>query len=242
MNSTRKLRRLYFGNLPLHLGLTESAFQEIVWKEMRLRNFCNDPDANPVLYVWFAKDKGNYGFVEFSTVEETERALTMDGMLCLGIPLKVSRPNDYSTTSSAQTQAMSMMGQQAAAMLIGQLTPMAAQAPGTSRYVRIVQIVDASTMKDAEDYDDLLEDVKEGCERAGKVLSGIVITPENKGSTPFELCDIILEYGTPAEVEACILSMSGRKYMGKPIIIVRLEETIFAQHVAPLLQQQQQNK
>ncbi|KYK66840.1 splicing factor U2AF family SnRNP auxilary factor large subunit, RRM domain-containing protein, partial [Toxoplasma gondii TgCatPRC2] len=121
MNSTRKLRRLYFGNLPLHLGLTESTFQDVVWNEMKNRGFCSNPEANPVLYVWFAKDKGNYGFVEFATVEETERALTMDGMLCMGIPLKVSRPNDYSTTSSAQTQAMSVMGHQAAAMLIGQL-------------------------------------------------------------------------------------------------------------------------
>lgn len=130
MNSTRKLRRLYFGNLPLHMGLTESAFQEIVWNEMRNRGFCIDPNSNPVLYVWFAKDKGNYGFVEFATVEETERALTMDGMLCMGIPLKVSRPNDYSTTSSVQTQAMSMMGQQAAALLIGQLTAPMGPPPG----------------------------------------------------------------------------------------------------------------
>lgn len=97
MNSTRKLRRLYFGNLPLHMGLTENKFQEIVFEEMKKRNYCNDDKVNPVLYVWFAKDKGNYGFVEFATVEETERALTMDGMHCLGVSLKVSRPNDYST-------------------------------------------------------------------------------------------------------------------------------------------------
>lgn len=97
MNATRKLRRLYFGNLPFHMGLTENSFQEIVFEEMKKRKFCNDENINPVLYVWFAKDKGNYGFVEFATVEETERALTMDGMTCFGVTLKVSRPNDYST-------------------------------------------------------------------------------------------------------------------------------------------------
>ena len=69
MNSTRKLRRLYFGNLPLHLGLTESLFQELVWIEMKNRGICNDPSQQPVLCVWFAKDKGNYGFVEFGIIK-----------------------------------------------------------------------------------------------------------------------------------------------------------------------------
>ncbi|PHJ24344.1 splicing factor u2af family auxilary factor large rrm domain-containing protein [Cystoisospora suis] len=235
MNSTRKLRRLYFGNLPLHMGLTESAFQEIVWNEMRNRGFCIDPNSNPVLYVWFAKDKGNYGFVEFATVEETERALTMDGMLCMGIPLKVSRPNDYSTTSSVQTQAMSMMGQQAAALLIGQLAAPMGPPPGSTRYLRVLQICDPASMEGEEDYRDLLEDVKEGLEKAGKIVNAVVITPQNKASTPYELCDIILEYGTPAEVDACVGSMTGRKYMGKPIVMVRLEETAFQQYISPLL-------
>ncbi|CBZ50570.1 novel protein (Zgc:77804), related [Neospora caninum Liverpool] len=235
MNSTRKLRRLYFGNLPLHLGLTESTFQDVVWTEMKNRGFCNDPEANPVLYVWFAKDKGNYGFVEFSTVEETERALTMDGMLCMGIPLKVSRPNDYSTTSSAQTQAMSVMGQQAAAMLIGQLAAPGGPPAGTTRFLRIMQIVDPATLKEEEDYDDLLEDVKEGCEKAGKIVNAVVVSPKIKAQVPFELCDIILEFSTPQEVDACVVAMAGRKYMGKPLAMVRLEEASFSQYVAPLL-------
>lgn len=42
MNSTRKLRRLYFGNLPLHLGLTESLFQDMLWIEMKNRGLCNN--------------------------------------------------------------------------------------------------------------------------------------------------------------------------------------------------------
>ncbi|KFH11373.1 splicing factor U2AF family SnRNP auxilary factor large subunit, RRM domain-containing protein [Toxoplasma gondii MAS] len=236
MNSTRKLRRLYFGNLPLHLGLTESTFQDVVWNEMKNRGFCSNPEANPVLYVWFAKDKGNYGFVEFATVEETERALTMDGMLCMGIPLKVSRPNDYSTTSSAQTQAMSVMGHQAAAMLIGQLAAPGGPPAGTTRFLRIMQIVDPSTLKEQEEYDDLLEDVKEGCEKAGKIVNAVVISPKVKDQVPFELCDIILEFSTPQEVDACVVTMAGRKYMGKPLAMVRLEETSFAQYIAPLLQ------
>lgn len=139
VNSTRKLRRLYFGNLPLHLGLTETNFQSIVFGEMKRRGLCNrrqpaaagssatdglNPESsgdgeeveNPVLCVWFARDKGNYGFVEFASVEETERALTMDGMNCLGLPVRVSRPNDYCTSAQAPT-LLPTFAQQSAKLL-----------------------------------------------------------------------------------------------------------------------------
>jgi hypothetical protein len=53
MNSTRKLRRLYFGNLPLHLGLTESLFQELVWIEMKNRGICNDPTQRMFFFFFY---------------------------------------------------------------------------------------------------------------------------------------------------------------------------------------------
>lgn len=96
MNNTRRFRRLYFGNLPLNLGLTEANFQQIVWQEMAFRGLCLNPSENPILCVWFAQKKGNYGFIEFRTVEETEKALQLDGFACMGSKIKVSRPNDYS--------------------------------------------------------------------------------------------------------------------------------------------------
>ncbi|OII74750.1 splicing factor U2AF like auxilary factor [Cryptosporidium ubiquitum] len=113
MNNTRRFRRLYFGNLPLNLGLTESNFQQIVWQEMALRGLCLNPNENPILCVWFAQKKGNYGFIEFRTVEETEKALQLDGFACMGSKIKVSRPNDYSqallsSSGSTQTPCLSL--------------------------------------------------------------------------------------------------------------------------------------
>lgn len=245
MNSTRKLRRLYFGNLPLHAGLTEQMFQEMVWEEMKLRGFCSNPNVNPVLYVWFAKDKGNYGFVEFSSVEETERALTMDGMLCLGVPLKVSRPNDYTTTSSAQTHAMTVMGQQAAAILMGGAAAAAPQQPpqpppgpppGTSRYMRIIQVVETAKIQSPEDYEDIYEDVKEGCSKFGEVTGGVIITPDNRGSSPYLLCDVLFEFATAEACDNCIANMSSRRYEGKQITAIRLDAEEVETFVIPLIQ------
>ena len=53
---------------------------------MKERGLCNDPNQNPVLHVWFARDKGaNYGFCEIASMEETDRALQLDGMMVLGV-------------------------------------------------------------------------------------------------------------------------------------------------------------
>ncbi|KAK9174503.1 RNA recognition motif domain containing protein [Cryptosporidium meleagridis] len=110
MNNTRKFRRLYFGNLPINLGLTESSFQQIVWQEMALRGLCLNPNENPILCVWFAQKKGNYGFIEFRTVEETEKALQLDGFACMGSKIKVSRPNDYSQALQSSSSSAAVGG------------------------------------------------------------------------------------------------------------------------------------
>lgn len=256
MNSTRKLRRLYFGNLPLHLGLTETTFQDIVFQEMCTRGFCSNPNENPVLYVWFAKDKGNYGFVEFASVEETEKALTMDGMNCMGVALKVSRLNDYSTASASQTQVMAKMGEQAAQMLAGSALvggtaagtslnvplgtgpsppPPPGPPPGSTRFLRIHEIISPANLTGNDDFLDVLDDVKDGCGQHGQILSGFIVTPDNKGALPYNVCDVFLEFADATNLDSCMRNMHGRKYEGRPINMMRFEESNYEQLVRPFL-------
>merc|ERR1712046_118945 len=104
-NVSRKMRRLYLGNLPYHLGVTEDSFSKQLFDTMKERGLCNDPNQNPVLHVWFASDTGaNYGFCEVASIEETERALQLDGMLVLGVPVSIKRPNDAASHAGASNQ------------------------------------------------------------------------------------------------------------------------------------------
>lgn len=250
MNSTRKMRRLYFGNLPLHLGLTETTFQEIVWMEMKNRGFCNNPNKNPLLCVWFAKDKGNYGFVEFDTVEETEKALTMDGMMCLGVPLKVSRPNDYSTATSGQSHAMALMGQQSAQALqlqnqgrgasgaLQAQQPVASVTGRPSRILRILQVILPDSVKDPSEFQEVFDDVKEGFGRHATIVGGCIVSADNlhlTGSRQYNLGDVFLEFKDIAGAEACIAKMAGRKYEGRPLHIARLPETEFMSNIKSII-------
>merc|ERR1719498_264422 len=42
-NVSRKMRRLYLGNLPYHLGVTEDTFSKQLYDTMKERGMCNDP-------------------------------------------------------------------------------------------------------------------------------------------------------------------------------------------------------
>lgn len=233
MNSTRKLRRLYFGNLPLHLGLTESLFQELVWIEMKNRGICNDPTQQPVLCVWFAKDKGNYGFVEFASVEETNRALeSLDGMNCMGVSLKVSRPNDY---SSVHTGFSSSLVGGADMFAAGTSSIPGAAITGTAtRVVRFHNIVHEEDVGPGDTWDEFLQDVKSGCECHGNITSAVIITPDKKGDCPYSVGDVFLEFDTPEHAAACIAARSGRRYLNRPLTVMAIEDAVYSQLIKPL--------
>lgn len=242
MNNTRKLRRLYFGNLPLHLGLNEHIFQDIVWKEMITRNMCNNPKENPILCVWFAQKKGTYGFVEFRTVEETERALNLDGMNCMGIQIKVSRPNDYSQVVIPQNQAIALLGQQSVNMLLSEQKSNIESPNINSSIMRLVQVVTPSNIEDIYEYDEIFEDVKEGCEKFGKILSGRILKPGEteelnevqeirNNNITLNTADVFLEFESSNILQYCLTSMLNRSYEGKPLKMEIFDQSIYRQYI-----------
>lgn len=84
---TRQARRLYVGNIPFNV--TEN---EII--DFFQFNMISTQPGSPVLACQINLDK-NFAFVEFRSVEETTNAISLDGTLCKGQPLKIRRPHDY---------------------------------------------------------------------------------------------------------------------------------------------------
>merc|ERR1719377_88365 len=93
---SRRARRLYLGNLPFQSGITEEMLSAEINKAMKERNLCENVDGDPVIHMWFARDKqGNYGFVEFRSQSECERALLLDGLQCCSAAVQIRRPSDF---------------------------------------------------------------------------------------------------------------------------------------------------
>ncbi|KAL8272422.1 hypothetical protein Esti_003712 [Eimeria stiedai] len=96
MNATRKARRLHIGNLPLLLDATEEELSSFLWESMRRVNGRYNGKENPVLHVWFSKERGgNYGFVEMASVEDAEVALSLNPLVWKGQQLRVNRPTEW---------------------------------------------------------------------------------------------------------------------------------------------------
>jgi len=228
-NASRKNRRLYLGNLPYHLGVTEDSFSKQLYETMRDRGMCNDPNQNPVLHVWFARDKGaNYGFCEVASIEETERALQLDGMMVLGVPVSLKRPNDaVNPVGMIGGVPVGMTGMAAP----GQ-SPMLAlpsvQVTATSPIILINEIlkVDDKTTKD--DYDDVQEDMTEGCGAHGKLEGVLIIRPEHAVGRPgLKPGDCYLKCATTDDATKIMRAMGHRKYDSRQINMTSFEEGKF---------------
>jgi hypothetical protein len=231
-NVSRKLRRLYLGNLPYHLGVTEDSFSKQLYDTMKERGLCNDPNQNPVLHVWFARDKGaNYGFCEVASIEETERALQLDGMLVLGVPVSIKRPNDASSP-------MGMVGAMQPGMTAGQggmLALPGMQVQATSNVIQIEQIlmVDGKTTK--EDYDDVLEDMNEGCGAHGKMKSVFIVRPEHATKGDVKAGDVFINCQSMDDATKIMRAMGHRKYDGRQIQMKSYDEDKFRSEIMPLM-------
>merc|ERR1719238_409300 len=226
-NVSRKLRRLYLGNLPYHLGVTEDSFSKQLYDTMKERGMCNDPNQNPVLHVWFARDKGaNYGFCEVASIEETDRALQLDGMMVLGVPVSIKRPSN--AVGPVGMLGGVAMGMQGMAQPGGQLALPAVQIKATSPIIRIDEIlkVDDKTTKD--DYTDVVEDMREGCGAHGKLLGVLIIRPEHATTRPgLKPGDVYLQCQTTDDATKVMRAMGHRKYDGRQISMTSFDEGKF---------------
>merc|ERR1711972_435005 len=236
-NASRRSRRLYLGNLPYHLGVTEDSFSKQLYETMRERGMCNDANQNPVLHVWFARDKGaNYGFCEVSSIEETERALQLDGLMVLGVPVSIKRPNDAVSPVGmigGVPVGMAGMAQPGQGPM---LALPAVQVNATSPIIQINEILKIDDKTTREDYDDALEDMKEGCGSHGKLVGVLIIRPEHAAGGPgLKPGDVYLQCATTDEATKIMRAMGHRKYDGRQINMTSFEEGKFNQELKLLM-------
>eukprot|EP00929_Paragymnodinium_shiwhaense_P042323 TRINITY_DN2191_c0_g2_i1.p1 TRINITY_DN2191_c0_g2~~TRINITY_DN2191_c0_g2_i1.p1 ORF type:complete len:326 (-),score=85.59 TRINITY_DN2191_c0_g2_i1:77-1054(-) len=233
-NVSRKLRRLYLGNLPYHLGVTEDSFSKQLYDTMKERGMCNDPNQNPVLHVWFARDKGaNYGFCEVASIEETERSLQLDGMLVLGVPISIKRPTD-STSPMGSISGMQQGG--GAAQGAGMLALQGMQVQATSHLIHIEEILKVDSKTSRDDFDDVKEDMQEGCGAHGRVDKVFIVRPEHNQRQPaVRAGDCFLKCASVDDATKIIRAMGHRKYDGRQINMKSYTEDDYNRLIKPLM-------
>jgi len=235
-NVSRKMRRLYLGNLPLHLGVTEDSFCKQLYERMKEKGMCNDPNQNPVLHIWFARDKGaNYGFCEIASIEEADRCLQLDGIEVMGVAVSIKRPTD--SNSPAGMVAGLQPGQAAPSAALA-LPPMQVQA--TTSIIRIEELLLVKPATTRQEYEDVVLDMNEGCGAHGKLKSVFVVRKEHADrNKDLKAGDVFLQCDTINDATKIMRAMGHRKYDGRQITMKSHEEYMWNRAIKPLMREKE---
>jgi splicing factor U2AF subunit len=234
-NVNRKMRRLYLGNLPYHLGITEDSFSKQLYDTMKDRGMCNDPNQNPVLHVWFSRDKGaNYGFCEISSIEECDRALQLDGMIVNGVPVSIKRPTDSGPGPGAVAGVPGGAG--GAGGSVGMLALPAMQVQATSSLIRIDELLKVHDGTTKDEYEDVVLDMKEGCGEHGRIRDACVVKKDMADpAKTLKAGDVFILCYSMEDATKIMRAMGHRKYDGRPITMKSWEDDKWKNVIKPML-------
>ena len=87
-DQSKEERELYIGNVPANV--TNAQFVDFLNRTIEYLHL-NTADGGPVVNAWISIE-GQYAFVQLRSISETNNALLLNGLPCLGQPLKVGRP------------------------------------------------------------------------------------------------------------------------------------------------------
>jgi splicing factor U2AF 65 kDa subunit len=87
-----------------------------------------------------------------------------------------------------------------------------------SRVLVLHNMVTAEDLMDADEYDDILQDVKEECDRFGKVLDLQIPRPLGKSGEGPGVGKVFVRFETEEDCEAAVKGVAGRKFSERTIV------------------------
>ena len=103
---------------------------------------------------------------------------------------------------------------------MGMVTSLAKQ-PGDvarSRVLLLLNMVTGDDLMDADEYDDILQDVKEECDRYGKVLDLQIPRPLGRSGEGPGVGKVFVRFETEEGCAAALKGLAGRKFQERTIV------------------------
>jgi len=231
MQITRQARRIYVGNLPIGIGLTDAQVTEFFNTAMMAAGLAQG-GTPPVISTWLSSE-GKFGFVEFRTPEEATSGLMLDGCNFMGRTLRLGRPKDYMPIDAAGGSlgvplglglAMPSSATSANALPLGIRQPLAAPTPTT--VLVLLNMVSKEELLNDEDYLDIVDDVRDECSKFGTVVDLVIPRPINGVDSPGQ-GKAFVKFTQPSEAQKAYDSLSGRRFSNRTVIASYLEPSKF---------------
>merc|ERR1712046_30993 len=102
------------------------------------------------------------------------------------------------------------------------------QVQATTPIINIEQILKIDSKTSKEDFDDVLEDMNEGCGAHGKLKAVFIVRPEHAAKDPtLNAGDVYLNCASVDDATKIMRAMGHRKYDGRQIQMKSCEDHIY---------------
>ncbi|GAV74428.1 RRM_1 domain-containing protein/RRM_5 domain-containing protein/RRM_6 domain-containing protein [Cephalotus follicularis] len=212
--------RVFVGGLPYYF--TETQIRELLESFGTLRGFDLVKD----------RDTGNskgYGFCVYQDPMVTDMACAaLNGLKMGDKTLTVrratastvqSKPEQESVLAYAQQHiAMQKIALQAGGMnLPGVGAALMAHAGVPTRVLCLVEAITADLLRDDEEYEEILEDMREECSKFGTLVNVVIPRPDPNGELMSGVGKVFLEYADTLGCSNARNALSGRKFGGNTV-------------------------
>ncbi|PMD25181.1 hypothetical protein NA56DRAFT_642957 [Hyaloscypha hepaticicola] len=202
--------KILISNIPLYL--TDEQVTELLISFGELKAFVLVKDAS-------TEESRGIAFCEYVDPTATDIAVEgLNGMELGDKHLKVLR------ASIGHTQVSGLeMGVNAMSMLAGTTS----QGLDEGRVLQLLNMVTPEELIDIEDYEEICEDVKEECEKYGKVLDMKVPRPTGGSRQSNGVGKIFVKFDTPESAGKALRALAGRKFADRTVVTTYFSEENF---------------
>lgn len=150
-------------------------------------------------------------FCEYAEPKETDIAVVgLNGMELGAQHLRVVRANVGVTQAAGLEMSVNAMS-----VLAGTTSTELEQ----GRVIQLLNMVTAEELIDNEDYAEICEDVKEECEKYGRILGLKIPRPSGGGRATSGVGKIFIKYETAEAAQKALKALAGRKFADRTVVV-----------------------
>ncbi|XP_021911140.1 LOW QUALITY PROTEIN: splicing factor U2af large subunit B-like, partial [Carica papaya] len=209
--------RIFVGGLPYYF--TEAQIRELLESFGPLRGFNLVKDRET------GNSKG-YAFCVYQDPSVTDTAcLTLNGIKMGDKTLTVRRASEGTSQPKPEQENILLHAQQQIALQRFMLQPSGMP----TKIVCLTEVVSADELKDDEEYEDILEDMRQEGGKFGKLANVIIPRPRLDGEPAPGVGKVFLEYEDAEGASKARSGMNGRRFGENQVVAVFYPEDRFAQ-------------
>ncbi|KAK6121720.1 hypothetical protein DH2020_044530 [Rehmannia glutinosa] len=209
--------RLFVGGLPYYF--TEAQIRELLESFGPLRGFDLVKDRET------GNSKG-YAFCVYQDLSVTDDACrNLNGIPLGDKTLTVRRANQGTTQPKPEQESVLLHAQQQIALQRLMLQPSVV----ATKVVCLTQVVTADELKDDDEYEDIVEDMRTECGKFGTLVNVVIPRPSPSGEMDPGVGKVFLEYADIESATKARQGLNGRKFGGNEVLAVFYPENKFSQ-------------